>query len=154
MRCPRSWATILLVSNDSANRQPAGLHLAAKGYDVVTAPSATERLRALHGLQVDAAAGDMSAQDFCGWLQQQSPDRNVPLLFLVSPTQRWLPDSIPLRIGRDGLVSKPLRPAELEEALRPLLGAGATATSRTLSAAGLSLIVAPLRWRARAAPSP
>jgi len=137
-------ATILIVSSDSAIGQSAGQHLAAKGYDVVTATSATEALRALHGLEVDAiafdtAVGDMPAQEFCDWLRRQSPDREVPLLFLVSPAQRWLPDSVPLRIGRDALVSKPFRPADLEDALQPLLGATSSPAPRTLSAAGLSL---------------
>lgn len=137
-------ATILLVSSESALGRSASQHLAAKGYDVVTAASATEGLRALHALEVDAivldtAVGDMSAQDFCGWLRRQSPDRSVPLLFLVSPAQRWLPDSVPLRIGRDALVSKPFRPEELEAALQPLLGAATAPAPRTLSAAGLSL---------------
>jgi DNA-binding response OmpR family regulator len=137
-------ATILIVSSDSPVGQSASQHLAAKGYDVVAATSATEGLRALHDLEVDAvvfdtAVGDMSAQDFCGWLRRQSPDRSVPLLFLVSPAQRWFPDSVPLRIGRDALVSKPFRPVELEEALQPLLGATSSPAPRTLSAAGLSL---------------
>jgi DNA-binding response OmpR family regulator len=137
-------AIILLISSDGAIGQSASQHLAAKGYDVFTATSATEGLRALHSLEVDAivfdtAVGDMSAQDFCDWLRRESRDRNVPLLFIVSPAQRWLPDSVPLRIGRDALVSKPFRPGELEEALQPLLGAATTPTPRTLSAAGLSL---------------
>ncbi|OGD15072.1 MAG: hypothetical protein A2W20_05225 [Candidatus Aminicenantes bacterium RBG_16_66_30] len=137
-------ATILIVSGESATGQSASQHLAAKGYDVVSAASATEGLRALHGLEVDAVlfdtgVGDMSAQEFCDWLRRQSPDRNVPLLFLVSPSQRWLPGSVPLRIGRDALVSKPFRPEELEQALQPLLGAATAPPPRTLSAAGLSL---------------
>jgi DNA-binding response OmpR family regulator len=137
-------ATILIVSGESAIGQSASRHLAAKGYDVVTATSATEGLRALHGLEVDAvvfdtAVADMSAQDFCGWLRRDSPDRSVPLLFLVSPAQRWLPSSVPLRIGRDALVSKPFRTEELEEALQPLLGAATASAPRTMAAAGLSL---------------
>jgi DNA-binding response OmpR family regulator len=118
-------ATILIVSSESAIAQSASQHLAAKGYDVVTATSATEGLRALHGLEVDAvvfdtAVGDMSADDFSDWLRRQSPDRSVPLLFLVSAAQRWLPGSVPLRIGRDALVSKPFRPEKLEQALQPV----------------------------------
>jgi len=137
-------ATILIVSSESATSQSVSQHLAAKGYDVVDAASATEGLRALHDLEVDAVlfdtgVGDMSAQDFCDWLRRRSPDRNVPLLFLVSPAQRWLPGSVPLRIGRDALVSKPFRPEELEQALQPLLGAATAPAPRTLSAAGLSL---------------
>jgi len=137
-------AIILLISGESAIGQSASQHLPAEGYDVFTATSATEGLRALHSLEVDAivfdtAIGDISAQDFCGWLRRESRDRNVPLLFIVSPAQRWLPDSIPLRIGRDALVSKPFRPEELEEALQPLLGAATAPAPRTLSAAGLSL---------------
>ena len=137
-------ATVLIVSNEHATGELASQHLAAKGYDVVAATSATEALRALHGVEVDAVlfdtgVGDMSAQDFCDWLRRQSPDRNVPVLFLASPAQRWLPGSVPLRIGRDALVSKPFRPEELEQALQPLLGAATAPAPRTLSAAGLSL---------------
>ena len=114
-------ATILIVSSDSLVGQSTGQHLLAKGYDVVTAASATEGLRALHNLEVDAivydtGVGDMSAKDFSGWLRRQSPDRSVPLVFLASPAQRWLPRSVSLRIGRDALVSKPFRPEELEGA--------------------------------------
>ena len=117
-------ATILIVSSDSPVGQSASQHLLAKGYDVVTATSATEGLRTLHNLEVDAivydtGVGDMSAQDFSGWLRRQSPDRSVPLVFLVSPTQRWLPSSVPLRIGRDALVSKPFWADD-----RPVLAGG------------------------------
>jgi DNA-binding response OmpR family regulator len=115
---PLAMATILIVSSDSPVGQSVSQHLLAKGYDVVTAASATEGLRTLHNLDVDAIA--------------------LPLLFLVSPTQRWLPSSVPLRIGRDALVSKPFRPEELEEAFQPLLGATSVAASRTLSAGSLS----------------
>jgi DNA-binding response OmpR family regulator len=137
-------ATVLFVSSDSPVGQSASQHLAAKGYDVVAATSATEGLRALHGLEVDAVVfdtgvRDMSAVDFSGWLRRQLPDRSIPLLFLVSPAQRWLPSSVPLRIGRDALLSKPFRPEELEEALQPLLGAATAPAPRTLSGAGLSL---------------
>jgi DNA-binding response OmpR family regulator len=137
-------ATILIVSNDSPVGQSASQHLLAKGYDVVRAASATEGLRVIHNLEVDAivfdtGVGDMSARDFSGWLGRQSPDRSVPVLFLVSAAQRWLPSSVPLRIGRDALVSKPFRPEELEEALQPLLGATTVAAPRTLSVGGLSL---------------
>ena len=137
-------ATILIVSSDSPVGQSASQHLAAKGYDVVAATSATEGLRTLHGLEVDAVVfdtgvGDMSAADFSGWLRRQSPDRNMPLLFLVSAAQRWLPGSVPLRIGRDALLSKPFHPEELEEALQPLLGTPTAPAPRTLSGGGLSL---------------
>jgi len=137
-------ATVLIVSSDSPVGQSASQHLAAKGYDVVEATSATEGLRALHGLEVDAVVfdtgvGDMSAGDFSSWLRRQLPDRSIPLLFLVSPAQRWLPSSVPLRIGRDALLSKPFRPEELEEALQPLLGAATAPAPRTLSGGGLSL---------------
>jgi DNA-binding response OmpR family regulator len=137
-------ATVLIVSSDSPVGQSASQHLAAKGYDVVAATSATEGLRALHGVEVDAVVfdtgvGDMTAADFCGWLRRQSPDRSMPLLFLVSPAQRWLPGSVPLRIGRDALLSKPFRPDELEEAVQPLLGAATAPAPRTLSSGGLSL---------------
>jgi DNA-binding response OmpR family regulator len=136
--------TVLIVSSDSPVGQSASHHLAAKGYDVVAATSATEGLRTLHGLEVDAVVfdtgvGDMSAGDFSSWLRRQLPDRSIPLLFLVSPAQRWLPSSVPLRIGRDALLSKPFRPEELEEALQPLLGAATAPAPRTLSGGGLSL---------------
>jgi len=136
--------TVLIVSSDSPVGQSASQHLAAKGYDVVAATSATEGLRTLHGLEVDAVVfdtgvGDMSAGDFSSWLRRQLPDRSIPLLFLVSPAQRWLPSSVPLRIGRDALLSKPFRPEELEEALQPLLGAATAPAPRTLSGGGLSL---------------
>jgi DNA-binding response OmpR family regulator len=113
-------ATVLIVSSDNPVGQTAGQHLAAKGYDVVGATSATEGLRALYRLEVDAvvldtAVREMSAGDFSGWLRRQLPDRSVPLLFLVSPAQRWLPSSVPLRIGRDALLGKPFRPQQLEE---------------------------------------
>jgi DNA-binding response OmpR family regulator len=137
-------ATVLIVSSESPVGQSASQHLAAKGYDVVAATSATEGLRALHGLEVDAVVfdtgvRDMSAADFAGWLRRELPDRSVPLLFLVSPAQRWLPSSVPLRIGRDALLSKPFRPDELEEALQPLLGAATAPAPRTLSGGGMSL---------------
>jgi DNA-binding response OmpR family regulator len=140
----QAMATVLIVSSDNPIGQSASQHLAAKGYDVVGATNATEGLRTLSRLEVDAivfdtGVRDMSAADFSGWLRRQLPDRSVPLLFLVSPAQRWLPSSIPLRIGRDALLGKPFRPQQLEEALQPLLGAGTAPAPRTLSGGGLSL---------------
>lgn len=136
--------TVLFVSSDSGIRQTATQHLAAKGYDVVAAASATEARRSLHNLTVDGvifdtAVGDMSAEDFCHQLRQDPLSGDVPTVFLVPPSFRWLPGSVPLRIGRDALVSKPLDFSEVERALSGVLGAPAVDAGKTLSVAGLRL---------------
>jgi NAD(P)-dependent dehydrogenase (short-subunit alcohol dehydrogenase family) len=46
--------TVFIVSTDSPVGQSASQHLAAKGYDVVAATDATEGLRVVDGLDIDA----------------------------------------------------------------------------------------------------
>jgi DNA-binding response OmpR family regulator len=137
-------STILLVSGTSSVGQSASQHLAAKGYDVVLAASATEALRSLHTLMVDAvifdtAVPDMAAKDFCHSLRQDPRCEDVPTLFLVPPAFRWLPDSVPMRIGRDALVSKPFPCSEVEQTLKRLLGAHTVPIPKTLTVGDLSL---------------
>ncbi len=137
-------ATVLFVSGTSNVGQSACQHLAAKGYDVVLAASATEALRNLRTLMVDAvifdtAVSDMAAQDFCHWLRQDPRCEDVPTLFLVPPAFRWLPDSVPMRIGRDALVSKPFVCSEVEQTLKRLLGAPAVPIPKILTVGDLSL---------------
>ena len=136
--------TVLFVSSDGGIRQTASQHLAAKGYDVLAAASATEACRSLRDLTVDAvvfdtAVGDMSARDFCHRLRLDPLSGDVPMLFLVPPSFRWLPGSVPLRIGRDALASKPFDCSEIEQALTRLLGAPTVEAGKTLTVAGLCL---------------
>jgi len=136
--------TVLFVSSAASVGRSACQHLVAKGYDVVAAASATEALRSLHTLTVDAiifdtVVPDMSAQDFCRWLHRDPQRQDLPTLFLVPPALQWLPDSVPLRIGRDGLLSKPFACSEVDEALQRLLGAPIPSGPKTLVVAGLSL---------------
>jgi len=137
-------ATILLICGASNVRQLAFQHLSAKGYHVVLAASATEALRSLHTLMVDAvifdtAVPDMAAQDFCQWLRQDPRCGDVPVLFLAPPAFRWLPDSVPMRMGRDALVSKPFLSSEVEQTLKRLLGAATMPIPETLTVGELSL---------------
>lgn len=137
-------STVLFVSGDDGVRQMASRHLVAKGYDVLAAASATEASRSLHNLTVDAvlfdtAVADMSAHDFCVRLRQDLASGDAPVLFLVPASFRWLPGSVPLRIGRDALASKPLDWSEIEQALTRLLGTRTVETSKTLTVGGLCL---------------
>ena len=137
-------STVLFVSSDGAIAQMASQHLVAKGYDVLAASGATEALRSLHNLAVDAvifdaAVRDMSAHDFCDRLRQDPQSGDVPMLFLVPPSFRWLPGSVPLRIGRDALASKPFDTSEIEQALTQLLGAPKVEAGKTLTVGGLCL---------------
>jgi len=137
-------STILVVSGTSNVGQSACQHLAAKGYDVVLAASATEALQSLHTLVVhavifDSAVPDMSAQDFCHWLRQDPRCEDVPSLFLVPSAFQWLPDSVPMRIGRDALMSKPLIYSEVEQTLKRLLGTPTVPIPKTLAVGDLSL---------------
>ncbi len=136
--------TVLFVSGDDAIRQMASQHLGSKGYDVLSAATATEALRSLHNLTVDAgifdtAVRDMSAEDFCRRLREDSLSGDLPMLFLVPPSFRWLPGSVPLRIGRDALASKPFDCPEIEQALTRLLGPAKVDAGKTLRVAGLCL---------------
>jgi DNA-binding response OmpR family regulator len=97
-------STVLFVSGTGNVGQSACRHLTAKGYDVVLAATATEALRSLHILMVDAVISDtgvpaMSAHDSCHWLRHDPRCEDVPTLFLVPAAFRSLPDSVPLRIG-------------------------------------------------------
>jgi two-component system phosphate regulon response regulator PhoB len=137
-------STVLFVSGTGNVGQSACQHLAAKGYDVVLAASATEALRSLHTLIVDAvifdtAVPDMSTQDFCHWLRQDPRCEDVPILFLVPAASRWLPDSVPMRIGRDTLVGKPFLCSEIEQSLKRLLGPTTVPVPKTLTVGDLSL---------------
>ncbi len=91
-------SSVLFVSGTGNVGQSACRHLAAKGYDVLLAASATEALRSLHTLMVDAVIFDavvphISAHDFCHWLRLDPRCEDVPTLFLA-PTVRWLPDPL------------------------------------------------------------
>ena len=137
-------STVLFVSDTDSVGQSACQHLAAKGYDVVLAASATEALRSLHTLTVDAvifdtAVSDMSAHDFCHWLRQDPRCEDVPTLFLAPASSRWLPDSVPMRIGRDTLVGEPFLSSEVEQTLKRLLGPSTTPILKTLTVGDLSL---------------
>jgi len=137
-------ATVLVVSGDGAVRHMASQYLGARGYDVLAAASATEACRSLTNLTVaavvfDTAVGDMSAQDFCYWLRRDPHSGDVPTLFLVPASFRWLPGSVPLRAGRDALAGKPLDFSEIEQALMRLLGDHTAEASETLTLAGLCL---------------
>jgi DNA-binding response OmpR family regulator len=137
-------STVLFVSGTNSVGQSTCQHLAAKGYDVVLAASATEALRSLHTLTVDAvifdaAVTDMSAHDFCHWFRQDPRCEDVPTLFLAPAASRWLPDSIPMRIGLDTLVSKPFLCSEVEQTLKRLLGPSTTPISKTLTVGDLLL---------------
>jgi DNA-binding response OmpR family regulator len=87
----------------------------------------------------DAAVPDMSAQDFCHWLRQDPRCEDVPTLFLAPAAFRWLPDSLPMRIGRDTLVSKPFLCSEVEQTLKRLLGPPTMSIPKTLTVGDLSL---------------
>ena len=137
-------STVLFVSCTGNVSQSACQHLAAKGYDVVLAASATEALRSLQTLTVDAiifdtAVPDMSAQDFCHWLRQDPRCQDLPTLFLAPAAFKWLPDSLPMRIGRDTLVGKPFLCSEVEQTLKRLLGPPTMAVPKTLTVGELSL---------------
>ena len=138
-------STVLFVSGTGNVGQSASQHLAAKGYDVVLAASATEAVGSLHTLAVDAIIFDtavpgMSAQDFCHWLRQDPRCEDVPTLFLAPAAFRWLPDALPMRIGRDTLVGKPFLCSEVEQTLKRLLGPPTMSIPKTLTVGDLSLV--------------
>jgi DNA-binding response OmpR family regulator len=69
----------------------------------------------------------------------ETPIPETRPLFLLPASFRWLPDSGPLRAGRDALASKPLDFSEIEQALMRLLGDHTAEASETLTLAGLCL---------------
>jgi DNA-binding response OmpR family regulator len=137
-------STVLFVSGTANVGQSVRQHLAAKGYDVILAASATEALRSLHTLMVDAVifdttVSDMSVHDFCHWLRRDPRCEDVPTLFLAPAAFRWLPDSVPMRIGRDTLVGKPFLCTQVEQTLTQVLGPRTMPRAKTLTAGDLSL---------------
>jgi DNA-binding response OmpR family regulator len=137
-------STVLFVSGTANVGQSVRQHLAAKGYDVILAASATEALRSLHTLMVDAVifdttVSDMSVHDFCHWLRQDPRCEDAPTLFLAPAAFRWLPDSVPMRIGRDTVVGKPFLCTEVEQTLTQLLGSRTMPRAKTLTVGDLSL---------------
>jgi DNA-binding response OmpR family regulator len=137
-------STVLFVSGTANVGQSVRQHLAVKGYDVILAASATEALRSLHTLVVDAVifdttVSDMSVHDFCHWLRQDPRCEDVPTLFLAPAAFRWLPDSVPMRIGRDTVVGKPFLCTEVEQTLTQLLGSRTMPRAKILTVGDLSL---------------
>ncbi|MFQ6020117.1 MAG: response regulator transcription factor, partial [Dehalococcoidia bacterium] len=120
-------ASVLYVTPDSALGQMGLQNLSKGGHDVSLAKGGMEALRALHAMLVDVlvldtAIADVQAVELCERLRQDVSWQDMPVVFLAPVSSRWLPDSLPLREGRDGLVCKPFTGPELKREVERVLG--------------------------------
>ena len=112
-------ATVLLVTNNAALGELASQNLNRSGHEVALAKGDVEALQALHDMAVDVLVLDMSmvdlsARGFCQRLEEIPAWQSIPVIFLAPAAARWLPGSLPLRDGKDGLVCKPFSWAEVK----------------------------------------
>src|SRR3972149_10674004 len=135
--------TVLLASKDGTLGDLLGQSLGKGNYDVAVAKGSSEALRLLYDTVVDVliwdtAIDDLSSQDICQRLQDSPAWREVSVIFLAPVAARWLPGSLPLREGKDGLVCKPFTAAEVQREVEKVL-AGITASDVITLAEGVEL---------------
>ena len=129
-------ATVLCVTSDSSLQPLVAAALPEAGLEVIVVASGQEALRALRRLAVDAlvldtVTGDVGVDELCRALRAEEAWEPIPIVFLAGPEGRWLPGWLPLREGKDGLVSKPLTVTAIRrEVDRVLAGTPASGTMR------------------------
>jgi two-component system OmpR family response regulator len=120
---------VLLLTRDRSVEQLVGDSLRHAGYEVVSASSADQALRAtlsirVGSLVVDTAVGFDEVEAVSDWVRSREED--VPgIVFLMSIRTR--PASLPIDAERDELVAKPFTP----EQVRLAVERAGTATERS-----------------------
>lgn len=136
-------ATVLFVSGDAALGELVLQNLSRGGHDVALAKTSREALQALDDIVVDVMVldtevDDLSPQTFCQRLRDNLAWQTIPVVFLALAAARWLPGSLPLREGKDGLVCKPFTAAEVKREVERVL-AGLPVTGTISLAEGVEL---------------
>lgn len=108
---------ILVVDDDPMAVRLIELSLLAEGFEVITAASAMEGLRAVRTerpdlVLLDIMMPDMDGVEMCRHLRDHSDTAHIPIILLSAKTQ--LEDKIKgLRAGADDYISKPAEPREV-----------------------------------------
>ena len=108
---------ILVVDDDPMAVRLIELSLSAEGFEVITAASAMEGLRAVRTerpdlVLLDIMMPDMDGVEMCRHLRDHSDTAHIPIILLSAKTQ--LDDKIKgLRAGADDYISKPAEPREV-----------------------------------------
>jgi len=108
---------ILVIDDDPMAVRLIELSLSAEGFEVVTAASAMEGLRAVRTerpdlVLLDIMMPDMDGVEMCRHLRDHSDTAHIPIILLSAKTQ--LDDKIKgLRAGADDYITKPAEPREV-----------------------------------------
>jgi len=108
---------ILVIDDDPMAVRLIELSLSAAGFEVVTAASAMEGLRAVRTerpdlVLLDIMMPDMDGVEMCRHLRGHSDTAHIPIILLSAKTQ--LDDKIRgLRAGADDYITKPAEPREV-----------------------------------------
>jgi DNA-binding response OmpR family regulator len=97
-----------------------------------------EALRALRTalvdvLVLDTTITDVPVADLCERLWEDPTWHGIPVVFLAPGSSKWLPDSLPLREGKDGLVCKPFTGLEVKREVERVLAGLPTSGVITLA---------------------
>jgi DNA-binding response OmpR family regulator len=123
-------ALVLVITPEQTIADLCRQALSSSGHAVTLCPNPAAAMRAMltldvDALCVDAAASSSGVEDFWSWLESDQERSRLPVLFLLSPTMRWVRPPERFRPGFDALAFKPLAAAELEKELASLLRASA-----------------------------
>jgi two-component system sensor histidine kinase/response regulator len=120
---------VLLAEDNEINREVAVKLLTKRGHTVVTATNGREALAALAGQTFDVALMDVQMPEMDGFetaaairAQEQGTRTHLPIVALTAHAMKGDRERC-LAAGMDGYVSKPLRAAELFEAIASALPA-------------------------------
>jgi len=134
---------ILVVDDDPVAVRLMKLSLTAEGFQVVTALSALEGLRAVQTqrpdlILLDIMMPDMDGVEMCRHLRSRPDTGDIPIVFLTAKTQ--LDDKIKgLQAGGDDYITKPAEPREIVARVEAVL-ARTKRVSRARQARAIAVI--------------
>lgn len=135
-------AVVLIVSAQDALREMVRQVLAQRGHETIAVGRVAQAERATFTLRFDAAviASDIGRSQMLGLARfLQGQPGPLPLLYLVGPEERWLPDAVPLRPELDTLLWPPYSASEIGQAMARLLASHLDGDTVLLGAARLHL---------------
>ena len=118
-------STVLLVDDSPTIRQITSKLLESQGLKVLIASDGIEAIELLEAKKPDLVILDiimprMNGYDVCRWLKSNPKTQHIPVIFWTVKSENidryW-----GMKQGGDAYITKPLRAAELIEAIRKLL---------------------------------
>jgi two-component system, cell cycle response regulator DivK len=118
---------VLVVDDMEDGREICAEYLAFRRYRVATACDGFEALAKASELLPDIILMDLSLPGIDGWeatrrLKQDESTRHIPVVALTAHALRSAHDQA-VEAGCDAVITKPVLPKDLEEAIRRILGA-------------------------------